>query len=278
MRLLPLRRSARSRRRRPSAAAPRRRRCAHARLSLRTPRRTARTQPLVTRWCSMNSGVLLTRLVTRTMRSTLSRSPIAAWRVPSRSMATGARRLLAGGGRHVLAELADPGLAVALGDVAGEIDEVARAHEGHVRAGRDRQGRQGDVEVGESVVDRGHGGQSARVGHKSYTPQVHLPHRSAAPQGVPRGDEPALDTCRDHSCSWMSIRWAGTWLAAILCRLARRRRPAAAGTRAVSAGRRMSPAARIGPRWRSLAALLRRGALAARAPSCRGGAGGRSVP
>src|SRR6185369_4976324 len=45
-------------------------------------------QPLVTRWCSVKSGALLTRLVMRTMRSILSRSPTAAWSVPSRSIAT----------------------------------------------------------------------------------------------------------------------------------------------------------------------------------------------
>ena len=71
-----------------------------------------------------------------TMRSTLSRSPTAACSVPSRSIATARAALLAGGGGHVAAELADPGLAVALGDVAGEEDQVAGAHEGHVGGGR----------------------------------------------------------------------------------------------------------------------------------------------
>src|SRR5678815_2294309 len=43
-----------------------------------------------------------------------------------------ARRLLAGRRVHVAAELANPGLAVALGDVAGEEDKISRANEGHV--------------------------------------------------------------------------------------------------------------------------------------------------
>ena len=106
----------------------------------------------------------------RTMRSTLSRSPTAACSVPSRSMRDGARRLLAGGACHVAAELADPGLAVALGDVAGEEDEIAAAHERHVGAGRNRQRRQGDVEVGEAVVDRGHGAVCRAVGSQIVHP------------------------------------------------------------------------------------------------------------
>ncbi len=69
----------------------------------------------------------------------------------------GARRLLAGGGVDVAAELADPDLAVALGDVARDVDELAGADEGNVGAGRDGERRQGDIEIGETVVNRGHG-------------------------------------------------------------------------------------------------------------------------
>ena len=69
-------------------------------------------------------------------------------------MATARAAFFAGRRGHVAAELADPHLAVALGDVAGQEDQVAAAHEGHVGAGRNRERRQGDVEVGEAVVDR----------------------------------------------------------------------------------------------------------------------------
>ena len=103
------------------------------------------------------------------MRSTLSRSPTAACSVPSRSTPTARAAFLPVDGVHVAAELADPDLAVALGDVAGKEDQVAGAHERHVGAGGNRQRRQGDVEVGEAVVDRGHGA----VGHGGRAQIVH---------------------------------------------------------------------------------------------------------
>ena len=92
------------------------------------------------------------------MRSILSRSPTAACSVPSRSIADGARRLLAGGD-------------VSCRGRAGRPRPCRRAWRCGRRGRRDcrcarrarrrrpgsASGRQGDVEVGEAVVDRGHG-------------------------------------------------------------------------------------------------------------------------
>ena len=94
---------------------------AGAERDLRDPERAARVpsalspktsassseQPLVTRCCSVNSGVLLTRLITLTMRTILSRSPTATCSVPIRSIAIARAGLLAGGGVDVAPELAD---------------------------------------------------------------------------------------------------------------------------------------------------------------------------
>ena len=154
---MPPRRSVRSRRRRPAGSAPRRRRCAHARRSRRRrPRRAAREQPLVTRCCSVKVGVLLTRLITLTMRLTRFRSPTAACSVPSRSIATARAAAWPSSVPGRQSELADPGLAVAFGDVAGQEDQVAGAHERHVGRGRRGHRRQGDAEGLQAVGD-GHG-------------------------------------------------------------------------------------------------------------------------
>ena len=79
----------------------------------------------------------------------------------------GAGGLLAFGGGHVLAQLADPGLAVFFGDVAADEDEVAGAHEGNVgRRGRGDRG-EGDVQFFELGLD-GHDGVfigACRAGH-----------------------------------------------------------------------------------------------------------------
>ena len=69
-------------------------------------------------------GVELTRLMSLTMRLTLFRSPTAACSVPIRSIAI-ARAAGLPSSVDVLAELADPGLAVLLGDVAGQEHQVA---------------------------------------------------------------------------------------------------------------------------------------------------------
>ena len=102
------------------------------------------------------TGVLLTRLITLTMRSTWFRSPTAACSVPSRSMAMARAACAPVAVSMVAAELADPGFAVALGDVAGDEDQLAGAHEGHVGSGRHGHRRQRDAELGEAVVDVGH--------------------------------------------------------------------------------------------------------------------------
>ena len=66
----------------------------------------------------------------------------------------GARGLLAGGGVDVLAELADPRLAVLAGNVAGDEDEVAGAHERHVGGGGRGDRGQRDADGFEAVEDR----------------------------------------------------------------------------------------------------------------------------
>ena len=95
--------------------------------SARTPRPSSSEQPLVTRCCSVNVGALLTRLITLTMRWTLVQ--VAERRVQRAQQVDRdrARRRLACFGGHVRAELADPGLAVLLGDVPGQEDQVAGA-------------------------------------------------------------------------------------------------------------------------------------------------------
>jgi hypothetical protein len=47
---------------------------------------------------------------------------------------------------HILAELADPGLAILLRDVAGQEHQFAGLHERHVGRGGNGHRRQGDVE------------------------------------------------------------------------------------------------------------------------------------
>ena len=131
----------------------------------------------------------------RTMRSTLSRSPTAACSVPSRSIATARAALRAGRGVDVAAELADPGLAVALGDVAGQEHEVAAAHERHVGGGRNGERRQRRCRVGEPVAGRSVTGRMdmellavARESRKSYTAAM----REARDTGVAAGAALAL--------------------------------------------------------------------------------------
>ena len=192
----------------------------------------------------------------RTMRSTLSRSPTAACSVPSRSIATARAAFLPVAVVHVAAELADPGLAVALGDVAGEEDEVAGAHEGHVGAGRDRERRQGDVEVGEAVVDRGHEVRSLaeRGGaRKSYTARD---GEHPAPAGVWRRCALAWLAGVALQLQQRALRPAPVYVALL------RRRPGLLAVAACALARASS--------WRALvgAALLaagRRGGLARRA-------------
>ena len=108
----------------------------------------------MTRWCSTKSARAVDEA--RDADDALDLVEVADGGVQRAEQVDGdgARRLLAGRGGHVAAELADPDLAVALGDVAGQEDEVAAAHEGHVGAGRNGERRQRDVEVGEAVVDR----------------------------------------------------------------------------------------------------------------------------
>ena len=101
----------------------------------------------------MKSGVLLTRLITLTMRTDLVQVADRGVQRAQQVDRDRTRGLLAGGGVHVAAELADPGLAVALGDVAGDEDQVAGAHEGHVGGGRHGHRRQFDAEGLQLVVD-----------------------------------------------------------------------------------------------------------------------------
>ena len=65
----------------------------------------------------------------------------------------GACRKFAFGRAHVAAQLPHPRFAVALGDVAGQEDQLPAAHEGQVGGGRCGHSRQGDAEFGQSGCD-----------------------------------------------------------------------------------------------------------------------------
>ena len=65
----------------------------------------------------------------------------------------GAGCLLAFFGRHVLAQLADPGLAVLLGDMAAEEHQIAGLHIGQVGGCRHGHFGQGDVQGFEFFID-----------------------------------------------------------------------------------------------------------------------------
>ena len=122
-------------------------------LRRRRPRPNSSLAPLVTRCCSVKSAVELTRLISLTMRLTLFRSPTAACSVPSRSMAMARAACLPSSVSMLGAELADPGLAVLAGDVAGQEHQVAGLHEGHVGGGGHGDRRQRDAELRQLVVD-----------------------------------------------------------------------------------------------------------------------------
>ena len=77
----------------------------------------------------------------------------------------GAGGELAGGGVGVAAELADPGLAVAFGDVARQEHQLAAANEGHIGRCRDGDRRQADAQLTEAVVNG-----NSRGGHGVWGP------------------------------------------------------------------------------------------------------------
>jgi hypothetical protein len=70
-------------------------------------------------------AVLLTRLSTLTMRLTRARSPTGGLQRAQQVHGHGAGSGLAFFGGHRQAQLADPGLAALLGDVAGQEHQVA---------------------------------------------------------------------------------------------------------------------------------------------------------
>ncbi len=123
----------------------------------------------------------------------------------------GARRGLAIGRAHGQSELADPGLAVLLRDVAGKKDQLAAAHEGHVGCGRHRERRQADAQGLKAFGDGRHGQPGARIGRarRSYTVPMAGPYDAIADAlGPARGGGsrwPAWPAQR-CSCSTMAAR------------------------------------------------------------------------
>eukprot|EP01137_Pigoraptor_chileana_P028249 Opistho-2@11896 len=121
---------------------------------------------------------------------------------------------LAGGGVDIAAQLAGPDLALALGDMAGDEDQIAGAHEGHVGGSRHGQRRQGDAQGVEGVVDggaahecRGACGSAARWEslRSSYT--------------VSRGERPCR--AKPKPCAGPCRPWPGCSGSVVLLRTAR---------------------------------------------------------
>ena len=253
-------RSARSRRRRPAGAARRRRRCARARPCRRRPRRAARSSRSVTRCCSVKSGVLLTRLMTLTMRSTLSRSPTAACSVPeqvdARRRARASLPVAVSMSRPSWPTQALPSRLAMWPERKTEVAACART--ARRRAAGMASGGSSMPRLGEAVVDRGHRIVSAVVRDGTANPTLHRCERPDT--GWPAGRR------------W---RWRGS--AASRLQLQRARAVACVVlSSVVAAVSRVSPRCRRLRRWRrALASPCRccaRAALRLPASSLAGGA------
>mmetsp|Transcript_41226 Transcript_41226/g.96461 ORF Transcript_41226/g.96461 Transcript_41226/m.96461 type:complete len:213 (+) Transcript_41226:889-1527(+) len=128
------------------------------------------------------------------------------------------RGQLAGGGVDVLAKLADPGLAVLLGDVAGDEQQIAGAGEGQVGGGRRGQRRQADAELGELGLDGGRAHAGKRGGARKKP-------RHATPRPQFKGrEEGHWQGSRGERGNWWPPVWPG-WRAWRCCTAASGCRP-----------------------------------------------------